>query len=158
MTDGPAAGKENRSEAGGTETDRSKDLGEPGGTNDPDDVERNASGSSEERKDDGSNGDERSDEDRNADERDREPERSGRALLGVVFVGAVSLAGGFGYFIGSIGPSALGSVGLFGVTVFEPTPIGMALYGMTVTGLVLGVLYVGARIAVRKEERPSDPQ
>ena len=39
-------------------------------------------------------------EDREADDRevdDREPERSGRGLLRVVFVGAVLLAGGFGY-------------------------------------------------------------
>ena len=101
-------------------------------------------------------------EDREADDRevdDREPERSGRGLLRVVFVGAVLLAGGFGYFIGAIGPRALGSVAVFGVTVFRPTPVGMALYGMTVTGLVLGVFYVGARLASRREntsKRPSN--
>ena len=101
-------------------------------------------------------------EDREADDRevdDREPERSGRGLLCVVFVGAVLLAGGFGYFIGAIGPQALESVSVFGVTVFRPTPVGMALYGMTVTGLVLGVFYVGARLASRREntsKRPSN--
>jgi uncharacterized integral membrane protein len=101
-------------------------------------------------------------EDREADDRevdDREPERSGRGLLRVVFVGAVLLAGGFGYFIGAIGPQALESVAVFGVTVFRPTPVGMALYGMTVTGLVLGVFYVGARLASRREntsKRPSN--
>ena len=96
-------------------------------------------------------------EDREVD--DREPERSGRGLLRVVFVGAVLLAGGFGYFIGAIGPQALESVAVFGVTVFRPTPVGMALYGMTVTGLVLGVFYVGARLASRREntsKRPSN--
>lgn len=92
------------------------------------------------------------------DETDREPERSGRALLAGVFVGAVLLAGGFGYLIGAIGPRALGSVGLFGVTLFRPTPVGMALYGMTVTGLALGVIYVGARIATRREERSAKGQ
>ena len=101
-------------------------------------------------------------EDREADDRevdDREPERSGRGLLRVVFVGAVLLAGGFGYFIGAIGPQALESVAVFGVTVFRPTPVGMALYGMTVTGLILGVFYVGARLASRREntsKRPSN--
>ena len=101
-------------------------------------------------------------EDREADDRevdDREPERSGRGLLRVVFVGAVLLAGGFGYFIGAIGPQALESVAVFGVTVFRPTPVGMALYGMTVTGLVLSVFYVGARLASRREntsKRPSN--
>jgi len=88
-------------------------------------------------------------------ERDRESARSGRALLLVVFVGAVSIAGGFGYFIGSIGLRALGSVGLFGVTLFRPTPVGMALYGMTITGLVLGTIYVGARVASGRENRAS---
>ena len=89
------------------------------------------------------------------EERDREPARSGKALLIVVFVGAMSVAGGFGYSIGSIGPRALGSVGVLGVTLFQPTPIGMALYGMTATGLALGTIYVGARVALGRENRPS---
>lgn len=85
----------------------------------------------------------------------QEPARSGRALLLTVFVGAVSIAGGFGFLIGSIGPRALEAVSIFGVTLFRPTPVGMALYGVTITGLVLGTVYVGARVASNREERPS---
>jgi hypothetical protein len=95
---------------------------------------------------------------RGNDQGNREPTRSGRRVIGAVFLGSVLLAGGFGYFIGSIGPRALGPIGVFGVRIFEPTPVGMALYGMTVTGLVLGVLFAGARFALRREsesERPS---
>lgn len=96
-------------------------------------------------------------EDGSGEKRSREPTRSGRGLVAVVFVGSVLLAGGFGYFVGSIGPRALGPVGIFGLWVFEPTPVGMALYGMTVTGLVLGVLYVGARFALRRESEARQP-
>jgi hypothetical protein len=78
-------------------------------------------------------------------------------VIEVVFVGCVLLAGGFGYFIGGIGLRALGSISVFGLTVFEPTPVGMAFYGMTVTGLVLGVLYVGARFALRRESEAKQP-
>ena len=90
--------------------------------------------------------------------RRKEPARSGRRLLLVVFVGALSLAGGFGYLIGSIGPQALGAVGVFGVTLFQPTPVGMALYGATITGFVLGVIALGARVAVNWERHSSKTQ
>jgi hypothetical protein len=96
-------------------------------------------------------------EGRGGDDRSREPTRSGRRLVAVVFVGSVLLAGSFGYLVGDIGPRALGAVGVFGLMIFEPTPVGMALYGMTVTGLVLGILYVGARFALRRESEAKQP-
>lgn len=156
MSEAPSASE------GGEKDD--PDAGETGaeGSSEPDEA-NNTDGPAERHRGDPNPGSEREGErssnrelnDRKPD--DREPERSGRALLRVVFVGAVLLAGGFGYFIGAIGPQALGPIGAFGVTVFRPTPTGMALYGMTVTGLVLGTLYVGARLALRREGTENGP-
>ncbi|PSP74686.1 hypothetical protein BRC86_05205 [Halobacteriales archaeon QS_3_64_16] len=117
---------------------------------DESDTERR-DGSQDADRNDTDSSDELGEDERTDGDGDREPTRSGRRLVAVVFVGSVLLAGGFGYFIGSIGPRALGSISVFGLTVFEPTPVGMALYGMTVTGLVLGILFVGAHFALRRE-------
>ena len=79
-------------------------------------------------------------------------ELSGRLVLTVVFVVALAIAGGYGYFIGSIGLKALQHIRLFGITVSHPTPFGMALYGMTMVGVVLGVLYIALRFAMRYDD------
>ena len=138
--------------ARGKDDSETADAGEPDGSDtgqgsDPARTNRNGSDSKA-----GQSGNERTD-----GENDEKPTRSGRRVIEVVFVGCVLLAGGFGYFIGGIGLRALGSISVFGLTVFEPTPVGMAFYGMTVTGLVLGVLYVGARFALRRESEAKQP-
>jgi hypothetical protein len=88
-------------------------------------------------------------------ERAKHSERPGRPIMIGLFVGGVVLAGGFGYFIGSIGIRALDPIGAFGITLFQPTPIGMALYGMIVVGGLLGVLFSIVIIAARSEKRAS---
>lgn len=80
-------------------------------------------------------------------------ELSGRLVLTVVFVVALAIAGGYGYFIGSIGLKALRHIRVFGVTIFHPTPLGMAFYGMTTVGVALGTLAVAVRFAMRYDDQ-----
>ena len=78
---------------------------------------------------------------------------SGRAVVVLVFVGALAIAGGYGYLVGSIGPKALQHIRVFGVTVFHPTPLGMAFYGMSIAALVLGTIAIAAQVAKRVDDQ-----
>jgi uncharacterized BrkB/YihY/UPF0761 family membrane protein len=86
----------------------------------------------------------------NAEKNDTE--RSGRAIFILVWFVAVVIAGGFGFMVGVIGPKALRHIRVFGVTVFHPTPLGLALYGMSAVGLALTMLYIAVEIASRFDE------
>lgn len=78
--------------------------------------------------------------------------RSGRAVFVFVWFVAVTIAGGFGFMVGVIGPKALRPIRIFGVTLFHPTPSGLALYGMSAVGLVLTMLFIAVEIALRFDE------
>ena len=85
-----------------------------------------------------------------------ESERSGRLIFIFVWFVAVTIAGGFGFFVGVIGPKALQHIRIFNIMVFHPTPLGLALYGMSVVGIVLTVLYIAVEIASRFDEHSPD--
>lgn len=76
----------------------------------------------------------------------------GRRVVLLLYVIVVAIAGGTGYLLGSIGPDGLRSVSVLGLIAFPPTPVGLALYGMTALGVGLGltivlVSYVSRRYA-----------
>jgi hypothetical protein len=66
----------------------------------------------------------------------------GRRVIAVLYVVVVAIAGGMGAAIGSIGLRDLESVSLFGLVTFQPTPVGLAAFGMTAVGVTLGVALV----------------
>lgn len=66
----------------------------------------------------------------------------GRRVIVVLYVVVVAIAGGMGAAIGSIGLRDLESVSLFGLVTFQPTPVGLAAFGMTAVGVTLGVALV----------------
>ena len=84
-------------------------------------------------------------------------ERSGRLIFILIWFVAVVVAGGFGFIVGVIGPKALRHIRIFGVTVFHPTPLGLALYGMCAVGVILTLLYIAVEIASRVDEHSHDP-
>lgn len=64
--------------------------------------------------------------------------RGNRVVLGM-FALLVSVAGLLGFIIGLIRPADLRPVPLFGLVWLEPTPVGLAVYGMLTVGAVLAV-------------------
>nr|WP_220132548.1 cox cluster protein [Natronomonas sp. LN261] len=57
-----------------------------------------------------------------------------------MYVIVVGVTGFMGAAIGSIGLRDLEAVSFLGLVTFQPTPVGLAAYGMTLVGVVLGVL------------------
>jgi len=75
---------------------------------------------------------------------------SGRRVVGWVFVGALALGIGFGYFVGLvISDDAAVSVGVLFLE-FRPTPLNMAAYGglavLLLSGLFSGVMRLASRV------------
>ncbi|GAA0252595.1 cox cluster protein [Haladaptatus pallidirubidus] len=64
----------------------------------------------------------------------------GRWLVVGLYVLIVSFAGFVGVLLGLYGPEDLRPVELFGLIELQPTPIGLAIFGMATIGLFLGVL------------------
>mgnify|MGYP006274093281 FL=1 len=66
--------------------------------------------------------------------------RGGNRIIIALYVIVVAVAGLMGGVIGSIGLRDLEAVSFLGVITFQPTPLGLALYGMLTIGTLLGVL------------------
>ncbi|WP_266076182.1 DUF7520 family protein [Haladaptatus caseinilyticus] len=64
----------------------------------------------------------------------------GRSLVVGLYALIVSFAGFVGVLLGLFGPENLRPVQLFGVIELQPTPVGLAAFGMATIGLFLGVL------------------
>lgn len=64
--------------------------------------------------------------------------RGSRVVLTVYGV-VVAIAGGFGYVVGLIRPDGLRTVHYLGLVAFEPTPTGLAVWGVLTVGTLLGV-------------------
>lgn len=64
----------------------------------------------------------------------------GRSLVVGLYVLIVSFAGVVGVLLGAFGPEGMRQVELFGVIELQPTPVGLAIFGMVTIGLFLGIL------------------
>jgi hypothetical protein len=73
----------------------------------------------------------------------------GNRFVLLFYAALVSVAGVFGYVIGSIRPENL-NPRLFMLVALPPTPLGMALYGSLTVGTVLGVLLLAVRYVARE--------
>jgi hypothetical protein len=67
-------------------------------------------------------------------------------LYGVV----VSIAGTMGALIGSIGLRDAQAVSAFGLITFQPTPLGLALFGMITVGTGLGAVLLLVVVVSRR--------
>ena len=66
-------------------------------------------------------------------------ERSGQRIVTVIYFVVVTIAGVMGYLLGSAGIRDIRSVKLLFLIELQPTPIGLAIYGMGTMGIGLGV-------------------
>jgi len=64
----------------------------------------------------------------------------GQRIIVALYVVVVTIAGLMGGIIGSIGLRDLQAVSAFGLITFQPTPLGLAMFGVTTIGTLLGVL------------------
>lgn len=83
---------------------------------------------------------------------DTEPQ-SGRRIVGWIFTTAITIAIGFGYFIGLvIRNDASVPISLFTLQ-FRPTPFNMAAYGGIAVALLLTIGFGLMTVASRREDR-----
>ena len=68
------------------------------------------------------------------------PGFGGHRIIILLYVVVVSIAGLMGAVLGSIGLRDLEPVTALGLVTFQPTPLGLALFGMTTVGTGLGVV------------------
>ncbi|MFC7045482.1 cox cluster protein [Halobacteriaceae archaeon GCM10025711] len=85
------------------------------------------------------------------------PERSRRGprVVLALYVSLVTLAGVIGFLVGSIGPDDLQAVSFLGLVTFDPTPFGMAAYGVATVGTALTVGILLVVLASRYDRRPT---
>ena len=76
--------------------------------------------------------------------------RRGRSVVLVVYVVVVAIAGITGVLLGTFGPDELRPVELFFLIELQPTPLGLAVYGMGTMGVGLGILLVLVSYASRR--------
>jgi len=63
----------------------------------------------------------------------------GERVIVALYVIVVGVAGFMGAAIGSIGLRDLEPISFLGLVTFQPTPTGLAAFGVTVVGLSLGI-------------------
>ncbi|SEO83899.1 hypothetical protein SAMN04487948_105412 [Halogranum amylolyticum] len=80
-------------------------------------------------------------------------ERTGRQVLLVVGGVVVGLAGLIGFFIGSNSAASSPTFEVFETVALPTTPVSVALYGMLLTSIVLGGLFVAVEAASRYDDR-----
>ncbi|EMA44202.1 DUF7520 family protein [Halococcus saccharolyticus] len=68
--------------------------------------------------------------------------RRGRSVVLTVYVVVIAIAGLTGFLLGTYGPEELRPVDLFFLIELQPTPLGLAIYGMGTMGVGLGVLLI----------------
>ena len=64
----------------------------------------------------------------------------GRSFVVGFYLLIVAITGVVGAVLGAVGPDDLTAVKLLWLVELEPTPLGLAVYGVVTVGLVLGVL------------------
>lgn len=80
------------------------------------------------------------------------PGFDGERIIVALYVIVVAITGLMGGVIGSIGLRNLQPVSYLGLVTFQPTPFGLAMFGMTTVGTLLGailllVVFVSRRYA-----------
>ena len=78
----------------------------------------------------------------------------GRRVVFAIYATAVVVAGFFGYILGLVVQPNLkaGHVGSLGPVVFELTPLNLAIYGIVMVGLGLGVVLLLVSFASRYDD------
>lgn len=79
-------------------------------------------------------------------ERSTESTTGGRSIVLALYAGIVAFSGLIGFLLGTLGPQlfqdetgSLRPVLLLGIVEIQPTPLGLALYGIVTIAIVLGV-------------------
>ncbi|MES3516667.1 MAG: cox cluster protein [Natronomonas sp.] len=80
---------------------------------------------------------------------DTEGGYSGEVIILLLYGIVVAIAGTMGSVIGSMGLE-LQPVSFLGIVTFQPTPLGLAAFGMTVVGFTLGVILVLVVVVSRR--------
>lgn len=73
-------------------------------------------------------------------ETEQAPGLGGSRVILALYVVVVTIAGLMGAVIGSIGLRDLEAVTFLGLVTFQPTPLGLAAFGVATIGTFLGVL------------------
>lgn len=66
--------------------------------------------------------------------------RSGTRIIVLLYVVVVAITGFMGAVLGSIGLRDLEAVTFLGLVTFQPTPMGLAAFGIVTVGTTLGVV------------------
>ena len=77
--------------------------------------------------------------------------RSSRPIFAAVAVVVVAVAGLMGAVVGTTGQQRGKAMALFGVELFEFSPVSMALFGMALTAFVLALLFGLVSIAAKRD-------
>lgn len=77
---------------------------------------------------------------------------AGRHVVLTVYVGVVGIAGLMGAFLGYVNPEGMDPE-LFFLVDLPPNALGMAVFGVTTVGSLLGVLLLAVRYVSRYDER-----
>jgi len=63
----------------------------------------------------------------------------GRSFVVGFYLAIVALTGAIGAVLGAFGPEDLTPVKLLGLVELQPTPLGLAVYGVVTVGIALGI-------------------
>jgi hypothetical protein len=74
----------------------------------------------------------------------------GHRVIITLYVIVVAIAGTMGGVIGSLGLRDAEAVEAFGLVTFQPTALGLALFGMTTVGTILGVILLLVVVVSRR--------
>lgn len=83
-------------------------------------------------------------------ETDQAPGFGGNRIILALYAVVVAVAGLMGALIGSIGLRDLEAVTFLGLVTFQPTPLGLAAFGMATIGTFLGVLLLLVVVVSRR--------
>lgn len=77
----------------------------------------------------------------------------------VIYLVAVAIAGLFGYALGIVvGPNVLnGEAGALGPVTFSLTPLNLALYGVVMVAVTLGVFLLAVSVVARYDDAAVEP-
>ena len=76
---------------------------------------------------------------------------AGERVVVAVYLAVVAVAGLMGVFLGVVNPEGMDPE-LFFLVDLPPTPLGMAVFGVTTVGTALGVFLLGVRYVARFDD------